>query len=237
MAVIYNYPGAANAEVYEWENRIADPDGRLEAFMQSVVPFEGRTLIDIGSGSAYHAHRYARTAAHVYAVEPSPDMLAQAFKRLAGEPLPNLSLIAAHAEDIPLRDGLADVIHSRFAYFFGPATKRVRSCEPGIREAQRLLKPGGVFFVIDNHLLAGDFARFLAYMYDDVEKEEARLRAFWHDQGFEVQTIASSWKAPDRQILCRVIEMEFRPDQVEPVMEQIPGTELTYHFNVYYYRK
>jgi ubiquinone/menaquinone biosynthesis C-methylase UbiE len=145
----YHYPGADNPETYEWENRIADPGQRIEACMASIAPWTDRTLIDIGSGSAFHAARFAESAARVVAVEPSPAMRAQALRRIASTPHPNLSLVAADAEAVPLRDGVADVVHSRFAYFFGPAGDRVASCEPGIAEALRLLKPGGAFVVID----------------------------------------------------------------------------------------
>ena len=239
----YRYPGAADATTYEWENRVADPDQRIEAFMTSIAPFAGRTIIDIGGGSAFHASRYASDYpdARVLVVEPDADMLAQAFRRLAHTPLGNLSIIAANAEDIPLRDGIADIIHSRFAYFFGPAEGGVKSCEPGIREALRLLAPGGVFFVIDNSLTDGDFARLLRRyawkLSNDGIAEQAKRDRFWFEQGFHKQTVASTWIAPDRDILRQIITMEFPTDGVEPVMSEIEGATLSYSYDVYWRRK
>lgn len=236
----YRYPGAADATTYEWENRTADPDQRIEAFMTSVAPFAGRTIVDIGGGSAFHASRYAREYpdARVLVVEPDADMLAQAFRRLADAPLGNLSIIAANAEDIPLRDGIADIVHSRFAYFFGPAEGGVKSCEPGIREALRLLAPGGVFFVIDNSLTDGDFARFLRQygwnLSADGHAEQTRRDAFWFEQGFQKQTVASAWVAPNRDVLRQIITMEFPADAVEPVMNEIDASLLSYSYDVYW---
>lgn len=235
---IYPYPGAENAETYEWENRIADPERRIETFMESVAPIAGRTVVDIGAGSVFHAVWFAQTARHVYAVEPALGMLVQAHQRLANEQTANVSLIAADAESIPLQDGIADVIHSRFAYFFGPAQGGVVSCEPGIREAQRLLKPGGAFFVIDNELLSGQFATFMGgSYYSDLESAQQERDHFWRAQGFDKMVVEASWAAPDRDILRQVITMEFPADHVEPIMSQIDGASLSYHYDVYWYRQ
>lgn len=235
MSKLYHYPGANDPETYEWENRIADPEQRIEAFMDSIVPLAGTTLIDVGSGSAYHAWRFAARAARVFAVEPDPPMLAQAFQRLANQPRPNLSLIAADAEEIPLRDGLANIVHARFAYFFGPPNGAVVSCEPGIQEALRLLRPGGAFFVIDNHLTGGHFARLLRYIYQtDLATEQERRDAFWRSRGFQRQTIESSWTAPSRDVLIRVLTMEFPAAHLDAILSKTPGSSLSYHYDIYY---
>ena len=130
--------------------------------MEGLVGFEGISLADIGAGGGFHACRYAGKAARVFAVEPAPEMLKQLYARLAGSGMANISVVAADAETIPLQSELVDVIHSRFAYFFGPERETVRSCEPGLREALRLLIPGGWFFIIDNALTTGQFAAILA---------------------------------------------------------------------------
>ncbi len=243
MTTFYRYPGASQPDVYEWENQIADPEQRIEAFMASVVSLDSRTIVDIGSGSAFHAARYAtqHPGSRVFAVEPDPDMLAQAHRRLARNPLGNLSILAAYADDIPLRDGIADVVHSRFAYFFGPEDAHVRSCEPGIAEAMRLLKPDGTFFVIDNSLTDGDFARLLRRyawsMSADGAEEQERRDAFWHGHGFARRTVLSSWSAPDRDVLRRVITMEFPERSIDAIMAEVDGAELTYGYDVYWRRK
>jgi len=130
--------------------------------MEGIAPLAGLSLADIGAGGGYHACRFAERAAHVFAVEPAPRMLRQLYGHVAGGARTNISVLAAGAEDVPLRDGCVDVLHSRFAYFFGPVRGAVRSCEPGIREGLRLLRPGGHFFIVDNALTSGQFAGFLA---------------------------------------------------------------------------
>lgn len=241
MSTIYRYPGAANPETYEWENLIADQEQKIEAFMQSVVDFDDGVVVDLGAGSAFHATRFAESAHRVYAVEPDPDMLAQAFSRLAANPRPNVSVIAAGADDVPLRDGIADVVHARFAYFFGPEDEWVRSCEPGVHEALRLLRPGGAFFVIDNHLTSGDFADLLLkYAFASApsgDAEQERRDAFWREQRFQRKMIDSSWSAPTRDVLRQVMAMEFPAEHIDAIMADIDGTSLTYHYDVYWRRR
>lgn len=238
VAHIYRYPGATDAEAYEWENQIADPEARIEAFMASVHPLAGATVIDIGAGSAFHAVRFAPQAARVFAVEPDPDMLHQAFTRLAHDPCANVSVIAADAEHIPLQDAVADIIHSRFAYFFGPESGGVQSCLPGVHEARRLLRPGGVFFVIDNSLTSGKFAEFLrryGYVRSETgEAEQAERDAFWRDLGFQKHTVESWWNTRDPWMVRRVINMEF-PRDPDATMAEITGPQLSYHYDIYWW--
>ena len=84
----YRYPGATNADVYELENTIVDPSGRIEAHMESLAPMAGKTVLDIGAGGGFHATRFAARAARVFAVEPDPNMRAQLFARLAAPDAP-----------------------------------------------------------------------------------------------------------------------------------------------------
>jgi ubiquinone/menaquinone biosynthesis C-methylase UbiE len=238
VSAIYDYPGAHDPATYDLENAIADPEGRIEAFMAGVHPFAGMSVADIGAGGGYHACRYARDAAHVWAIEPAPLMLRQLYTRVAGLGLTNVGVVPAGAEDLPLRDNLADVIHSRFAYFFGPERPGgPRSCEPGIREALRILKPGGVFFIIDNALTSGQFAGFVdryAYARGQAAAMQRDTDRFYAGHGFARATVESRWAAPDRAALRQVIAMEFPAAAVDPIMDAVQGSALSYHYRVYY---
>ena len=48
------------------------------------------------------------------------------------------------AQSLPVPDASVDVVHARWAYFFGPG------CEPGLAELDRVVRRGGTAFVIDN---------------------------------------------------------------------------------------
>jgi ubiquinone/menaquinone biosynthesis C-methylase UbiE len=240
MARIYDYIGAHQPETYDLENRIADPEQQIERFMETQAPFEGAALADVGAGGGFHACRFAQRAARVFAVEPAPPMLRHLYGRVAKSGLTNVSILAAEAGDVPLREGSVDIVHSRFAYFFGPERETVWSCETGIREAMRILKPGGVFFIVDNALTSGQFAGFLsrfAYARGRAAQMQEANDAFYGGHGFRHVTIESSWKAPDRESLRRVIAMEFPAEALEPIMAEIDGAELSYHYRLYYRRR
>lgn len=167
-------------------------------------------------------------------------MLRQLFGRVASGAAANVSVLAAGAEDVPLRDECMDVIHSRFAYFFGPARGAVRSCEPGVKEGLRLLCPGGHFFIVDNALTSGQFAAFLArfaYSQGGAARMQSENDDFYSGLGFDHATIESSWAAPSRAALRRVVAMEFPAGAVEAIMSEAEGTEMSYHYRMYYQRK
>jgi ubiquinone/menaquinone biosynthesis C-methylase UbiE len=240
LSYVYNYPGAYDKATYDLENEIADPRQHIERFMESLVSFDGATVADIGAGGGYHTCRYARKAACVYAIEPSPGMLQQLYARVAASGLTNISILAADAESVPLRDAWVDVAHARFAYFFGPEGGSVRSCEPGIAEALRILKPGGTFFIIDNAFTTGEFAGVLSrycYTRGKATAMQEASDAFYTRHFFQLMTVESTWTAPDREALRRVMTLEFPAQSVDAIMSEICGTELSYHYRVYHRRK
>lgn len=232
MGHIYEYPGADDAETYEFENLAADPECLIEREMERHAPFRGSIMLDIGAGSGFHALTFAQQAAHVYAVEPAPGMLAQFRSRFTAHPRANVSLLAANAERIPLIDDSIDIAHARFAYFFGSG-----NCNPGIVEAKRLLKPGGHFFIIDNYLCRGDFAGFLQMAYGQDACLQQQNDEFYRSRGFEASIIDSCWRTSSREVLRRIIAMEFPQTCVDPIMQQIDGTEISYSYSVYHYEK
>jgi ubiquinone/menaquinone biosynthesis C-methylase UbiE len=237
LGFIYHYPGELDKATYDLENQIADPEQRIERFMESLRPLTGVTLADIGAGGGYHACRFAQKATRVFAVEPAAKMLEQLYQRVAASGLSNISVVSGEAGDLPLRNELVDVVHSRFAYFFGPESGAVRSCEPGIHEALRILKPGGYFFIIDNALTTGQFAGLLArYGYTRGKAADMQQRSdeFFAGHGFKRSTVESSWSAPDRAALGKVLTMEFPGQDIDAMMGEVKGAELSYDYKVYY---
>ena len=114
---------------YEIENRAVDPDGRLWSALEQCASWEGRVVLDLGCGTGFHLPAFAATASTVVGVEPHPDLLALAARRTRD--LSNVTLLPGTAQAVPLPDASVDVVHVRWAYFFGPG------CEPGLAEIER----------------------------------------------------------------------------------------------------
>lgn len=227
-AGVIRYPGATDPQTYELENRIVDPEHVLEAHIWSRADPKGRHL-EVGAGSGFHAVGYAEHCAHVFALEPDPDMLVQLHQRLVRTPRANLSVLAAGAASIPLPDASVDSVVARFAYFFGNS-----GCIPGLNEVKRVLAPGGRAFLIDNDVRTGLFGELCkaAYPHWATDDRMEAHAAFYAPHGFERTTLLGCWRAPDRPSLKRVLAMEF-PGHEDAFMERIPGVEISYGFAVW----
>lgn len=144
-------------DVYEIENLAVDPEQRIEAAMHAIASWDGRVMLDLGAGTGFHIPRWHATAAHVFAMEPHDASRLRAMARVATLGLERTSVLTGSAERILLPDASVDVVHARFAYFFGPG------CEPGLAELARVIRPEGTAFIIDNDLRHGTFAEWLRH--------------------------------------------------------------------------
>ncbi len=107
----------------------------------------------------------------------------------------------AGAAALPLPDAGVDLVHARTAYFFGPG------CEPGLAEAQRVLRPGGAIAIVD---LDATVAPYGDWMRADIPRYDPdRSSEFFERQGFSLRRIATTWRFPDRATLEAVLRIEF----------------------------
>ncbi|HYN17588.1 MAG TPA: SAM-dependent methyltransferase, partial [Actinomycetes bacterium] len=51
-------------DLYEVENRAADPDGRIERAMWGLCPWGDEVVLDVGAGTGFHLERFHRRARH-----------------------------------------------------------------------------------------------------------------------------------------------------------------------------
>ncbi len=144
-------------DIYELENRSVDPDRRIEAAMHEVYDWTGRDVLDVGCGSGFHLPRWAYDARSVTGVEPHPGLVAGARRRTWG--LTNVSVRLGTAQRLPVTDASVDLVHARWAYFFGPG------CEPGLGELGRVLRRGGTAFVLDNDPTRSTFGGWFRHGY------------------------------------------------------------------------
>jgi ubiquinone/menaquinone biosynthesis C-methylase UbiE len=214
---------AHDHQVYEIENLAADPDRTVESAMHRIAPWEGKVVLDIGAGTGFHIPRFAATAAHVVAVDPDPQLRHVMMQRMVHEGISNVSIIGASAADIPLRDYSVDIVHARFAYFFGPGA------DSGLRELERVIAPCGTAFIIDNDLRSGTFATWVLRGYDNPDAIVAEYETFWRKHGFTIDRLASRWAFERREDFERVIRLEFPEDQAARIIDEHEGLEVDYN--------
>ena len=124
-----------------------------EKFIDWMNPQTGTNLIDVASGTGDIAKLFSNKTSksgQITCVEPNAQMLNQGKKKLKG--YDNIKWINASAEKIPTKDNVYDY------YSISYGIRNVSNINNVLKEAFRVLKPGGRFMClefskIDNELL------------------------------------------------------------------------------------
>lgn len=137
----------------------------------SIFPFDtlppNAVGFDLGCGSGRWAAGVADRVGILHCIDPSPEALAVARRRLADRP--NIRFHCAAADSIPLKDASQD-----FAYSLG-VLHHIPDTERALRDCVGKLKPG---------------APFLLYIYYALDGRPVWFRALWRLTDFLRQRIA-----------------------------------------------
>ena len=106
------------------------------------------------------------------------------------------------AQALPLPDASVDVVHARWAYFFGPG------CEPGLAELDRVVRRGGVALVVDNDPTRSTFGAWFRRGYPDLSTRSV-VERFWSTHGWTRTPVDMGWRFSSRADLEAVVRIEF----------------------------
>lgn len=125
------------ADVYE-RGRPEYPPDAIAWLVDRLDLRAGRTVLDLAAGTGKLTRGLVRTGAHVIAVEPGEQMLAQLHRVL-----PGVEAVVGGAEAIPLDDGSVDAVTvgSAFHWF---------RHDEAVPELHRVLRPGGAVALVWN---------------------------------------------------------------------------------------
>lgn len=162
----------------------ADSARAVLAEQAALRPGERALEIGCGTGSLLVLLKGMQPGAEVVGLDPDPAALAIA-RRKAGRAGVSLQLDEGFADALPYPDGTFDRILSSF--MFHHLSREVK--EAALREARRVLKPGGRFHMVDFAGPRGADRGFLArrihantHLQDN---DEDRVLAFLRDAGLE----------------------------------------------------
>lgn len=197
---------------YETLNRAADPDRLVPALLDRLLEQHGpgtvTTVVDVGCGSGFHLPMLAARARRVVGVEPHPGLVALARRRVASTRLQGtVAVRRGTAAALPVPDDAVDVVFSHWAYFFGPGS------EPGLEEADRVLRPGGLQVVVDLDVTAErGYARWFTASGRGVRAD--RVAGFFDGAGpraWHAHRLPVVWRFANRDDLAAVLAIEFPP--------------------------
>lgn len=186
--------------------------------MSSIRPYADAVVVDIGCGTGFHLPRFAQKAARVIGVEPHPALALAARRRTRN--LPNVEVLHATAQSLPLRPASVDVVHARWAYFFGSG------CEPGLTEIDRVMRRGGAAFVIDNDARTSTFGRWFGWEHEGYDTDG--VDAFFAAHGWTNTPAMMRWSFDSRAAFEAVVGIEFSPPVADRVIAEHEGTEVDY---------
>ena len=214
-----------NPEVYEIENRGVDRAGVIWAAMRERAEWADRDVVDVGCGTGFHLPFFAESARSVTGVEPHQALAAIARRRVRR--LPTVSVLTGVAGDLPLPDASVDVVHARWAYFFGPG------CEPGLAELDRVVRPGGAAFVVDNDASRSTFGGWFRRGFPEVEPQE--VARFWSVRGWSCERLDIAWTFDSRADFEAVVRIELPTAVAEQVLAEHPdATGVDYAVNLWW---
>lgn len=217
-------------DIYELENRAQDVDGDIWRVLREVGGpgvLDGADVVDVGCGAGFHLPFFAGTARSVVGVEPHPPLVALARTRVAD--LANVQVLAGGAQRLPLPAAAADLVHARTAYFFGPG------CEPGLLEADRVLRPGGTLAIVD---LDGRCSPYGDWLRADIPHYDPdRVEDFFARQGFSCHRVATTWRFADRASLAAVLRIEFSRPVADRALAAVAGLTIPVGYRLHVRRK
>lgn len=199
---------------YEIENLAVDRGGLIESTIREICDWADRDVLDIGCGTGFHLARFGAAARSVVGVEPHPPLVAIGRRRV--RKLDHVTVLEGAAADLPVEAASVDVAHARWAYFFGPGS------EPGLAELDRVMRPGGAAFVIDNDATRSTFGGWFRRGYPQVDP--AAVEGFWGDQGWQREPLLISWEFDSRADFEAVVRIELPTTVADEVLAENPDT-------------
>jgi ubiquinone/menaquinone biosynthesis C-methylase UbiE len=122
---------------------LAMRNSRLVSYRQRTIEAARGRVLEIGVGSGVNLPLYGAAADLVCGIDPSPELLRRAGKRLADAPVP-VSLVRASAEQLPFSEAVFDTLVMTWTLCSIP------NPSAALAEMRCVLKPGGHLLFVEH---------------------------------------------------------------------------------------
>ena len=183
-----------------------------DRFVAKVKPRPGEQILDMAGGTGDIAFRMAAKGARVTVSDINPDMLEVGMERATKRGIDGLTWQVENAEKLSFADASFD------AYTIAFGIRNVTDIPAALREAHRVLKRGGRFYVLEFSTSEwpgfGElYDRYSQHLIPKIGKAVAK------DEESYRYLVESIRRFPRMQDFCRMIEEAgFKSTSVEPIL-------------------
>lgn len=212
----------------------------LERMVALTAPQQDWRLLDVATGGGHVAYTFAPQVARVWATDITQEMLDQVKAEAAKRGLANVRVTYAKAEALPFEDESFDLVTCRIA------PHHFDSIPEFLGEVHRVLKPGGVFALVDNVVpegSVGDYVNAFERLRDPShlrawtmdEWRDALTRAHLppaHEETLDKKMEFKSWAArydDTMKALLRAMLMQVTPPVRDFLKPETEDGDLTFH--------
>jgi len=142
----------SHADQYERLIRREDYQGNILSAIESYCPLDGIEVVELGAGTGRLTRLLAPHVKSIKAFDSSTHMLDVAEKSLREMGLTNWEAGVADHRQIPVPDSSADLVISGWSFCYlavWGGAKWKSALQEGLREIERVLRPGGMILIIE----------------------------------------------------------------------------------------
>ncbi|HEX6128139.1 MAG TPA: class I SAM-dependent methyltransferase [Candidatus Limnocylindria bacterium] len=187
-----------DAGLYARLGEMVDPDRKVLAALERIVPLSGKRIADVGTGIGHYPMLLARRTARTYGIEADDELRTEARRRATEAHQPNIRIVAGEPERLPLRDGAVDIVLSG-------TIEPDDAALPAVDEALRVLRPGGRLVVL-GYYGRDDLASLLEPEVVAHALEATRRRTgWWLRHGFKIKVVHSRIDLSDEEAAMELL--------------------------------
>ena len=183
----------ADERLYAHLGDVVDPERKVLAALERIVPLSGKRIADVGTGIGHYPMLLARRTGRTYGIEADAGLRDAARRRATAAHQPNIRIVAGEPEHLPLRDEAVDIVLS------GTIDPDDASL-PAIAEAMRVLRPGGRLVVL-GYYGRDDLASLLEpEVVAHALEATQRRTGWWLRNGFKIKVVHTRLDVSDRDV-------------------------------------